>query len=145
MPSGQNVIYLPPGVSVAPSPQAPVTQTGVPFDKAFFQQILPGSIKNFCDQTECESPIVELLTTDGSRHFVKGISGVADQWVALHTEEEDHERPVQVFLPYQTIYRVEIHPEKDQAQRRLGFVASLEDYGENPVVDVHAAFDADAD
>ncbi len=128
MTQGQNVLYLPPGVPAAPSSPTPSAQPGVPFDKAFFQGLLPTAIKNFCDQVACESPIVELLTTDGTRHFVKGISGVADEWVALHTEEEDHEHPMQVFIPYQTIYRVEVHPEKHHGQRRLGFIPSLEAY-----------------
>jgi hypothetical protein len=122
-----NVIYLPPGV-IAPISQqpAPPIPSGVPFDKSFFEQILPASVLNFCQNTECDTPIVELWTVDGSRHFVKGISGVADSWVALHTQSSDHERPIQVFLPYQTIYRVEIHPEDDAQQRRLGFVAAAE-------------------
>lgn len=134
MTQGQNVLYLPQGVAMAPSSPAPQAPTGPPFDKTFFQAILPTAIKNFCEQTKCEAPIVELLTVDGTRHFVKGISGVADQWVALHTEQEDHEHPVQVFLPYQTIYRVEVHPEKDAKQRRLGFIASLEAYDEKVAV-----------
>jgi hypothetical protein len=134
MAQGQSVIYLPPGVAIAPSAAAPPAQSGVPFDKAFFQAILPGSIKSFCEQASCDTPVVELLTTDGSKHFVKGISGVADQWVALHTEQEDHEHPVQVFIPYQTIYRVEIHPHKNHQERRLGFIASLEAYDEKVAV-----------
>ncbi len=137
MAQGQNVLYLPQGVSTTASSTAQQSPSGPPFDKAFFQAILPVSIKNFCEQTNCETPIVELLTLDGKRHFVKGISGVADQWVALHTEQEDHEHPVQVFLPYQTIFRVEIHPEKDPKERRLGFIASLEAYDEKvPVFEV---------
>lgn len=142
MTQGQNVIYLPPGVAVAPSAAPQPAPSGVPFDKAFFQGILPGSIKNFCEQAECDTPVVELWTTDGAKHFVKGISGVADQWVALHTEQEDHEHPVQVFLPYQTIYRVEIHPHKDHEQRRLGFIASLEAYDDKvPVFEVESPDD----
>ncbi len=116
-----SVIYLPPGVipPIAPQQAGP---SGIPFDKEFFQQVLPASVQNFCVSTECESPIVELWTVDGTRHFVKGVSGVAESWVSLHTQSDEHERPIQVFLPYQTIYRVEIHPEEDVRQRRLGFV-----------------------
>jgi hypothetical protein len=102
--------------------QQQAANPGIPFDRAFFEQVLPGSVHSFCAQAECESPIVELLTVDGTRHYVKGISGVSDSWVALHTQDEDHDHAIQVFLPYQTIYRVEIHPEDDAKQRRLGFV-----------------------
>lgn len=124
MAQGQNVIYLPPGV--VPGHQAPAPSpatANVPFDRAFFETILPGAIQSFCEQLNCESPIVEVLTVDNVRHYVKGISGTADAWVALHVEREDHEHPVQVFLPYQTIFRVEVHPEAHPGQRRLGFIA----------------------
>jgi hypothetical protein len=119
-----NVIYLPPGV-VPPPPTvpAPVGTPGVPFDRQFFQEILGGAVKSFCEQAECSSPIVELFTIDGARHFIKGISGVSDSWVALHTQAEDHDHPIQVFLPFTTIYRVEIHAENDTKQRRLGFIS----------------------
>lgn len=123
MAQGQNVIYLPPGV--VPSQQAPgppPTSQAVPFNREFFEQVLPGAIQAFCQQLECESPIVEVLTVDNVRHYVKGISGTSDAWVALHVEREDHEHPVQVFLPYQTIVRVEVHPEAHPGQRRLGFI-----------------------
>jgi hypothetical protein len=122
-----NVIYLPPGVLPPVSAmQQPVSNPGIPFDRAFFEQVLPGSVHSFCAQADCDSPIVELLTVDGSRHYVKGISGVSDSWVALHTQDESHDHAIQVFLPYQTIYRVEIHPEEDIKQRRLGFVNNWE-------------------
>lgn len=118
-------LYLPPGV-VPPvqhaAQQPPASPQGIPFDRSFFEQVLPASINNFCHQVHCDSPIVELLTVDGTRHYVKGISGVADSWVALHTQDDSHDHPIQVFLPYQTIYRVEIHPEEDVHQRRLGFI-----------------------
>jgi len=118
-----SVIYLPPGVLPPVSAmQQPQSNPGIPFDRAFFEQVLPGSVHSFCAQAECESPIVELVTVDGSRHYVKGISGVSDNWVALHTQDDSHDHAVQVFLPYTTIYRVEIHPEDDAKQRRLGFV-----------------------
>lgn len=123
-PARNNVIYLPPGVAAVPSGQAPtpVASPHIPFNRAFFEKILPASVQSFCEQTECESPIVELYTVDGSRHFLKGVSGVSDAWVALHTQDETHDHATQVFLPFQTIYRVEIHPEEDAHQRRLGFI-----------------------
>lgn len=117
------VIYLPPGV-VAPqgpsSPPVPIIP-GVPFDRGFFQQILPAAVDGFCKQADCNVPIVEVLTVDGVTHYVNGISGVADQWVALHTTQPDHPHSTQIFVPYQTIFRVEIHPEMDEKRRHLGF------------------------
>ena len=83
------------------------------------------AIKSFCTQVSCTSPIVELLTVDGTKHYVKGISGVSDTWVALHTQHEEHEHDIQVFLPFATIFRVEVHPEEDEVQRRLGFLAAF--------------------
>jgi len=118
------IIYLPPGV-VAPqgpsSPPVPVNP-GIPFDKTFFQQILPAAVDGFCKQVGCNVPILELLTVDGSTHYVNGIMGVADQWVALQTSRPDHEHVIQMFVPYQTIFRVEVHPESDERRRHLGFV-----------------------
>lgn len=125
MANSQNVIYLPPGV--APTTSAPVQPppTGVPFDRNFFENVLPPSVQAFCQQVACDTPIVELFTVDGTRHFVRGISGVADLFVALHTQQAEHDHPVQVFLPYQTIFRVEVHPEADVEQRRLGFINNV--------------------
>ncbi len=125
----ETALFLPPGVvppaqAVAPAPGGP------PFDRNFFETTLPQAIQSFCTQVVCESPIVELYTVDGSKHFVKAISGVSDTWVALHTQREDHEHDVQVFLPYTTIFRVEVHPEEDDGQRRLGFLAIMADEGE---------------
>lgn len=114
------LIYLPPGVAAVPA--APVTNNGAPFDRNFFENVLPPAIAAFCSQVNCEVPVVELTTIDGVRHYVNGISGVADQWVALQTSSPDHEHPTQVFIPYQTIFRVEIHPEHDARRHRLGFV-----------------------
>jgi hypothetical protein len=118
------VIYLPPGV-VAPqgpsSPSIPITP-GIPFDRTFFEHILPPAIQGFCAQVECKVPIVEVLTVDGVTHYVIGISGVSDAWVALHTSRPDHPHPIQMFVPYQTIFRVEVHPEGDEKRRHLGFV-----------------------
>ncbi len=117
------VIYLPPGV-VAPqgpsSPPMPATP-GIPFDRTFFEKILPPSIQNFCQQVGCVVPIVEVLTVDGLTHYINGISGVSDQWVALQSAQPDHPHVMQVFIPYQTIFRVEIHPEHDEKRRHLGF------------------------
>ncbi|MBI2765386.1 MAG: hypothetical protein HYX53_05660 [Chloroflexi bacterium] len=114
------VLYLPPGVAAA-APQA-VAIPGLPFDRNFFQNILPQAIQSFCTQVECGVPVVELLTVDGTTHFVNGISGVSDQWVALHTSELDHEHVKQVFVPYQTIFRVEVHPAENERRHRLGFL-----------------------
>jgi len=120
----QNVLYLPPGVVPMPPMQATGGPTGVPFDRDFFEKILPPAIDAFCKQVQCEVPLVQLMTVDGTRHFVNGISGVSDSWVALQTSEEGHKHPTQVFLPYQTIFRVEIHPETDTRRQHLGFVIS---------------------
>lgn len=120
------VIYLPPGVIPAPSPSAGPAPSGVPFDRNFFEKVLPGAIDSFCKQTDCNTPVVELLTVDGTTHFVNGISGVSDSWVALHASRREHEHAVQVFVPFQTIFRVEIHPEADAHNARLGFIGSRE-------------------
>ena len=115
-----SVIYLPPGV-VPAAPPAPL-HTGVPFDRQFFEAVLPRAVDAFCKQITCDTPRVELYTLDGSTHFVNAISGVTDSWVALQTSREDHDHTSQVFVPYQTIFRVEIHPESDGTRRRLGFI-----------------------
>ncbi len=116
-----NVIYLPPGVAPV---AAQVPQSTVPFDRAFFEQVLPGAVSAFCEQTGCEGPIVEVLTVDGTTHYVNGISGLTDTWVALHTAEPEHDHAVQVFVPYQTIFRVEVHPSSDLHPGRLGFITT---------------------
>ena len=121
MPS--RVIYLPPGVS-APSvaqPTPTLVPNAVPFDRAFFLQILPGAVGAFCQQVQCDAPVVELLTVDGTTHYVKGISGVSESWVALTTTSPEHKQAIQVFIPYQTIFRVEVHP-CDNERRQLGFI-----------------------
>lgn len=116
------VIYLPPGVVAGPpAPQPAAGTSGIPFDRNFFENILPPSIAGFCQQVKCEVPIVELTTVDGLTHYVNGISGLSDAWVALQTSSPEHEHPTQVFIPYQTIYRVEIHPEEDVRRHHLGF------------------------
>jgi hypothetical protein len=123
-----NVIYLPPGVTPPPtqmSAQAAVpVQTGIPFDRNFFEAILPQAIQSFCTQAHCDIPRVELLTVDGAKHFVNGISGVSDAWVALTVSEEAHPHAIQVFIPYQTIFRVEVHPEAEPERGHLGFALS---------------------
>jgi hypothetical protein len=120
------VIYLPPGV--VPPPSAPpaggqpvVVPSGVPFDRAFFENVLPGSIASFCQQVDCKQPLVQLLTVDGATHYVKGVAGVADSWVALHTQSQDKDQAVEVFVPYQTIFRVAIVP-CEEHNRKLGFI-----------------------
>ncbi len=110
------VIYLPPGVA-APAAATPLPQagpSGLPFDRHFFEQVLPQSVASFSAAANCGTPIVELLTVDGITHYVKGISGVSDVWVALHTTQPDHSHPIQVFVPYQTIFRLAIHPCDDE-------------------------------
>lgn len=125
MTAPSRVIYLPPGVTPAAAPSGPIAgvPSAVPFDRAFFEQVLPQSIRHFCEQVDCgQLPVVELLTVDGTTHYVNGISGVSDSWVALHTSNVEHEHPVQVFVPYQTIFRLSIHPAEDHGRRRLGFL-----------------------
>jgi hypothetical protein len=78
-------------------------------------------VQSFCSQVKCDLPVVEVYTMDGTRHFVNAISGVTDTFVALQTSLEAHDHVVQAFIPYQTIYRVEIHPEGDSNRGRLGF------------------------
>lgn len=121
-PQQQNLIYLPPGV-MPPVQQlpAPPIATGIPFDKAFFAELLPQAVANFCAQVTCDHPIMELMTVDGTTHFINGVSGVADTWVALHTSRKEHDHPIQVFIPYQTIFRVELHPCSGDRENRLGF------------------------
>lgn len=118
------VIYLPPGVVSPPAAPQSVPNNGIPFDRVFFEQVLPPAIAGFCSQVQCDVPVVELTTVDGMTHYIVGISGVADQWVALSTSRPDHPHPVQMFVPYQTIFRVEIHPEPDERRAHLGFITS---------------------
>lgn len=96
--------------------------SGIPFDRNFFENVLPPSVAGFCKQVNCEVPVVELSTVDGITHYVNAISGLSDTWVALQTSSPEHPHPTQVFVPYQTIYRVEIHPEHDKKLRHLGFL-----------------------
>ena len=117
-----SVIYLPPGVIPAgPTNAAPQSNPAVPFDRSFFERLLPEAVRVFCHSVDCQGPLVEVFTVDGTVHFVNAISGVTDTFVALQTSRESHDHTMQVFIPYQTIYRVEIHPESDENRRRLGF------------------------
>ncbi len=118
------VLYLPPGM--LPPLAAPVAplNTGIPFDRTFFEQVLPPAVAGFCSQVGCKVPVVELTTVDGMTHYIVGISGVADLWVALSTTRSDHPLPVQMFLPYQTIFRVEIHSELDERNEHMGFITT---------------------
>lgn len=119
----QRVLYLPPGVVPgAASAQPQVPSGGMPFDRTFFEQILPQAIQAFCSQLQCTFPVVELMTVDGTTHYVNGIAGVADNWVALQTSREGHEHVTQVFVPYATIFRLEVHPSPDAGRSQLGFV-----------------------
>ena len=106
-----------------PVPQA--MAPGVPFDRAFFEQVLPAAVNSFCSQVKCDRPVVEVLTVDGARLFIQGISGVSESWAALQTTTEEHPHPIQVFVPYQTIFRVEVHA-CDDKRRPLGFFLNQE-------------------
>jgi hypothetical protein len=122
----QNVIYLPPGVVPPAQAGAVPVPSNIPFDRTFFEAMLPQAIKAYCEQVHCTSPQVQVATLDGSVHHVVGISGVTDGWVAVHATREDHAHAMEIFLPYQTIYRVEIHPEADADHRHLGFSLPLD-------------------
>ena len=126
-PSTQRVIFLPPGVMPAPQPlpqQQVHPQAGLPFDRTFFEQVLPGSIASFCQQVKCTQPVVEVLTVDGVTHFVRGVSGLSDAWVALHTRVDNHDEDIQVFIPYASIFRVAIHPAEDDHKSTMGFLVA---------------------
>ncbi len=118
-----NVLYLPPGVVPPTGPQqaTQVLSSGAPFDRVFFERVLPQAIAAFCSQTDCNIPRVELMTVDGSSHYITGIIAVTDVWVSLQVAKEEHDHPIQVFIPYQTIYRVEVHPETER-RRHIGFI-----------------------
>ena len=112
-------LILPPGAVPTQAVSAP---PGPPFDRNFFESVLPGAIQSYCSQVACTMPLVQVFTADGARHYIRAISGVTDQWVALHTQEELNEQPVQVFVPYATVIRVEIHPDLSPDLRRFGFL-----------------------
>ena len=111
-------LILPPGAAPPTSP----TTSGPPFDRNFFESVLPSAVQSYCSQVACTMPLVQLFTADGARHYIRAISGVTDQWVALHTQEELNDQPVQVFIPYATVIRVEIHPDLSPDLRRFGFI-----------------------
>ena len=112
-------LILPPGAVPTTPASSP---SGPPFDRNFFESVLPNAIQSYCSQVSCTMPLVQLFTADGARHYIRAISGVSDQWVALHTQEEANEEPVQVFIPYVTVIRVEIHPDLSPDLRRFGFL-----------------------
>lgn len=134
-----NVLYLPPGVVPPTGPQqaTQVVSSGVPFDRVFFERILPQAIGAFCSQTDCNIPRVELMTVDGSSHYVTGIIAVTDIWVSLQVAKEEHDHPIQAFIPYQTIYRVEVHPETER-RRHIGFIREPERVASAPMLQVAA-------
>lgn len=113
-------LVLPPGV-VPPLSSAPQTPFA-PFDRRFFESVLPGAISAYCTQVACTIPLVQIYTADGARHYIRAISAVSDSWVALHTQEDQDEAAVQLFIPYTTIMRVEIHPDLSPELRRFGFI-----------------------
>ena len=114
-------LILPAGV-VPPVQSAPQSLQHAPFDRKFFESVLPSAIQSYCAQVSCTMPLVRLYTVDGSRHYIRAISAVSDSWVALHTQEELNEQPIQVFIPYLTIVRVEIHPDISPDLRHFGFL-----------------------
>ena len=135
--ASQSALVLPPGVA---PPSRPPAVSGPAFDREFFQQVLPAAVKAYCDQVSCTVPMVELHTADGSRFFVRGISAVTDAWVALHTHDESTDDPIQVFVPYATILRVEVHSDLNPEQRRLGFLTGDgDDDDEEAVESGHSA------
>jgi len=132
-PTPRNIIYLPPGVLPPAQAGTPVVvPSGVPFDRQFFEAILPQAIKAYCEQANCTSPQVQVATIDGALHHIVGISGVTDSWVAMQASREDHAHVMEIFLPYQTIYRIEIHPEGDESHGHLGYVLPVD--GVTPAV-----------
>ena len=114
-------LVLPPGV-ILPPPNPIPPPDGPPFGREFFERFLPQVAAAFCERAPCDSVIVELLTTDGATHLVRGISAIHDQWVALQLVSKERRHPVDAFIPYQTIFRIEIHPRLARQPRRLGFV-----------------------
>ena len=116
-------LILPPGAVPTTPASSP---SGPPFDRNFFESVLPNAIQSYCSQVSCTMPLVQVFTADGARHYIRAISGVTDQWVALHTQEELNEQPVQVFIPYATVIRVEIHPDLSPDLRRFGFLTDAE-------------------
>ena len=118
--ANRSPLILPPGVVSQGQPAA----SGVPFNRDFFESVLPGAIQSYCTQVACTMPLVQLFTSDGSRHYIRAISAVSDLWVALHTQEELDEQPIQMFIPYVTIIRIEIHPDLTPDLRKFGFITA---------------------
>lgn len=117
----KNVLYLPPGASRSPQP-APDGGANTPFNRAFFEEILPVAVAAFVEQAKTRGAVVELTTVDGVTHVVRGISGFHDAWIALHVTKAGHPHPIQAFIPYGTVLRVEVHPHSDDHPTRMGFV-----------------------
>ncbi len=115
-------LVLPPAVLPPERPAPP--PSGAPFDRRFFESVLPGAVRAYCTQVACTIPLVQLFTSDGARHYIRAISAVSDSWVALHTQAERNEQPIQVFIPYPAIMRVEIHPDLSPELRRFGFLTA---------------------
>lgn len=122
-------LILPPGLGSTPS-----AGSGAAFGRDFFESVLPQSVQSYCNQVTCTSPVVEVYTIDGRKHYVRAVSAVSERWVALDTQD-DGDEPVQVFLPYETVLRVEIHADLTPEMRRLGFLtvpASASETAPNP-------------
>lgn len=122
----RNLLVLPPGVLLPPPPPPAGPQPGSPpFNRDFFERILPEVAAAFCERAACDSVIVELITTDGATHLVKGISALSEQWVALQLASTEYDHEIDSFIPYQAIYRLELHPRLAREPRRLGYLGTL--------------------
>ena len=115
-------LILPPGAVPTSVPPA----GGPPFNRDFFESFLPQAIQSFCSQVACTIPLVRIFTADGARYYIRALSGLTDQWLALETQEDEGDDPVQVFIPYATVIRVEIHPDLSPELRRFGFLTTTE-------------------
>ncbi len=111
-------LILPPGLGSTPS-----ASSGAAFGRDFFESVLPQSVQSYCNQVTCTAPVVEVYTIDGRKYYVRAVSAVSERWTALDTQDDDDE-PVQVFLPYETVLRVEIHADLTPEMRRLGFLTT---------------------
>ena len=85
-----------------------------------------------------------VYTVDGVTHYVRGVSGLSDTWVALHTRVDHHDHDVQVFVPYVTIFRVSIHPAEDERRGSMGFLADLASRNERAAHESAAAKEIEA-
>ncbi len=112
---GRGGLILPPGLGASQG------SGGAAFGRDYFQTILPQTVQSYCDQVSCTNPVVEVYTIDGRKFYVRAVSATSERWVALDTQDDDEE-PVQVFLPYETVLRIEIHADLTPEMRRLGFL-----------------------